>query len=141
MSNFVFKMHSEQLDRLTVDLHLSKALFSLDPDNIQMYCFLGLGALFCSSFFCPLNQPCKTLQMVQATPCLVPVDYSVRIPLSRGSSDGVLHIGENTSLPPMWPRCNSRTHLLWVEFVVGSLPATLVFLFSRNQHFQNASST
>ena len=29
----------------SVELHLSKALFSLDPDNLQLYCFLGLGAL------------------------------------------------------------------------------------------------
>ena len=42
-----------------------KALFSLDPDNLQLHCFLRLGALFCCSFFCPLNQPCKTLQTVQ----------------------------------------------------------------------------
>ena len=48
-------------------MHLSKALFSLDPDNLQLHCFLGLGALFCS-FFCPLDQPCKTLQTVHAAP-------------------------------------------------------------------------
>ena len=29
-----------------VHLHISKALFSLDPDNLQLHCFLGLGALF-----------------------------------------------------------------------------------------------
>ena len=52
----------------TADLHLSKALFSLYPDNLQLHCFLGLGALFCCSFFCPLYQPCKTLQMVQVDP-------------------------------------------------------------------------
>ena len=51
---------------VAVDLHLSKVLFSLDPDNLQLHCFLGLGALFCCSFFCPLNEPCKTLQMVWA---------------------------------------------------------------------------
>ena len=51
-----------------VDLHPSKALFSLDPDNLQLHCFLGLGALFCRSFFCPLDQPCKMLQTVQVTP-------------------------------------------------------------------------
>ena len=51
-----------------VDLHSSKALFSLDPDNLQLHCFLGLGALFCCSFFCPLYQPCKTLQTVQVDP-------------------------------------------------------------------------
>ena len=27
--------------------------------------FLGLWALFCCSFFCPLGQPCKTLQIGQ----------------------------------------------------------------------------
>ena len=30
----------------TVHLHFSKALFSLDPDNLQLHCFLGLGTLF-----------------------------------------------------------------------------------------------
>ena len=49
---------------MPVDLHLSKALFSLDPDNLKLHCFLGLGALFCCSFFCPLDQPCNTLQTV-----------------------------------------------------------------------------
>ena len=49
----------------TVDLHPSKALFSLDPDNLQLHFFLGLGTLFCRLFFCPLDQPCKTLQMAQ----------------------------------------------------------------------------
>ena len=34
-----------------VDLHPSKALFSLDPDNLQLHCFLGLGTLFCCLFF------------------------------------------------------------------------------------------
>ena len=55
----------------TVDLQLSKALFSLDPDNLQLVpalFFLGLGALFCCSFFCSLDQPCKTLQTVQVAP-------------------------------------------------------------------------
>ena len=47
-----------------VDLHLSKALFSLDTDNPQLHCVLGLGALFCCSFFCPLDRPYKTLQTV-----------------------------------------------------------------------------
>ena len=51
-----------------VDLHLSKALFSLDPDNLHLQCFLGLGASFCYSFFCSLDQPCKTLQTVQVAP-------------------------------------------------------------------------
>ena len=50
------------------DLHLSKSLFSLDPDNLQLHCFLGLGALFCCLFFCSLDQPCKTLQTVQVAP-------------------------------------------------------------------------
>ena len=48
-----------------MDLHPSKALFSLDPDNLQLHCFLGLGALFCCSFLCPLDQPCKMLQTMQ----------------------------------------------------------------------------
>ena len=53
----------------TVDLHFSKPLFSLDPDNLQLHCFfLGLGTLFCCSFFCPFHQPCKTLQTVQVAP-------------------------------------------------------------------------
>ena len=25
--------------------------------NLQLHCFLWLGALFCCSFFCPLDQP------------------------------------------------------------------------------------
>ena len=40
----------------------------LDPENLQLHCFVGLGALSCCSFFCPLDQSCKTLQMVQAAP-------------------------------------------------------------------------
>ena len=51
-----------------IDLHLSKATFSLDPDNLQLHWVLGVGALFCCSFFCPLDQPCKRLQTVQVTP-------------------------------------------------------------------------
>ena len=47
-----------------IDLHLSKALFSQDPDNRQLHCFVGLGALF----FCSLDQSCKTLQKVQIAP-------------------------------------------------------------------------
>ena len=47
------------------------------------------------------------------------VNYSARIPPSRGSRDDALHIGDNTSLPPMRPRCNVRTHPFWVEFVVA----------------------
>ena len=39
-----------QLSR-TVDLHLSKALFSLDPDNQQLHCFLELRTLLRCSFF------------------------------------------------------------------------------------------
>ena len=32
--------------------------------------------------------------------------------------------GESARLPPMWPGYNSRfRHHMWVEFVVGSLPA------------------
>ena len=34
----------------SVDLHPSKALFSLDSDNLQLHCFLGSGVLFCCSF-------------------------------------------------------------------------------------------
>ena len=49
----------------TVDLHLLKALFSLDPDNLQLRSFLNLGTLYSCSFFCPLDQLCKTLQTVQ----------------------------------------------------------------------------
>lgn len=51
-----------------VDLHLSKSIFSLDPDNLPLCCFLGLGALLCCSFFCPLKQLSKTLQTAQVTP-------------------------------------------------------------------------
>ena len=53
-----------------VDLNLSKALFSLDPYNLQLHCFLGLimRALFCFSFFYSLEQPCKALQTVQVAP-------------------------------------------------------------------------
>ena len=38
--------------RKKVDLHLSKDLFLLDPDNLQLHSFLGLQALFC----CPLEK-------------------------------------------------------------------------------------
>ena len=48
--------------------NLKYTLFSLDPDNLQLHCFLGLGTLFCCSFFCPLDKPCKTLQTVQVAP-------------------------------------------------------------------------
>ena len=41
--------------RRTEDLHTSKALFSPDPDNVQLHCLLGLGALFCCLFFCSLD--------------------------------------------------------------------------------------
>ena len=41
-----------------------KALLSLDSDNPQLHCFLGLGTLFFCSFFCSLDQPCKPLQTV-----------------------------------------------------------------------------
>ena len=51
-----------------VYLHLAKALFSLDSENLQLHYLLWLASLFCCSFFCPLNQPCKTLQMVQIAP-------------------------------------------------------------------------
>ena len=57
---------------LTVDLHLSKTLFSLHPHNLQLHCFVGLGALFC----CSVDQPCKTetLQRVQVTPGSIPIN-------------------------------------------------------------------
>ena len=29
----------------TVELHPSKALFSLDPDNLQLRCFLRVGSI------------------------------------------------------------------------------------------------
>ena len=32
---------------VSVDLHLSKALIALDPDNLQRHCLLGLGTLLC----------------------------------------------------------------------------------------------
>ena len=54
--------------RSAIDQRLSKTLFSLDPDNLQLHCYLGLGALFCCPFFCPLDQPCKTLQRCISLP-------------------------------------------------------------------------
>ena len=51
----------------SVNLHLSKALFSLDPDTLQLHCFLGLGALLCCSFFCPLGQPYSKLHVANGT--------------------------------------------------------------------------
>ena len=62
-SVFILKKNQSPI---SVNLHLSKVLFSLDPDNLQLHCFLGLEALFCCSFFCSLRQPCKTLQMARA---------------------------------------------------------------------------
>ena len=61
----------------SVDLHFSKAQFSLDPYNLQLDWFLGLGALFCCSFFCSFDQPCKTLQKVQLASykCLVHISF------------------------------------------------------------------
>ena len=44
----------------TVDLRLSKALFSLDPYNQQLHCCLGLGSLFCCSL--------KTVQVPPPSP-------------------------------------------------------------------------
>ena len=55
------------LNPFSIDLHPSKTLFSLDSDNTQLQCVLGLGTLFCL-FCCPLYQPCKMLQMVRAAP-------------------------------------------------------------------------
>ena len=50
-------------------LHLFEAL--LEPDNLQLHCFLCADVLFCCSFFCPLDQWYDTMQTVQATPyCL-----------------------------------------------------------------------
>ena len=46
----------------------TKAVFSLDPVKLEQHCFLGLGTLFYCSFFCPFEQPCYTLQMVQIAP-------------------------------------------------------------------------
>ena len=61
----------------TLDPHLSKALFSLDPYNLQLLCFLGLGALFNPN-------TCKTLQTVQVAPCQIrPADTSSVIHLSQ----------------------------------------------------------
>ena len=42
------------------DLHLSKALFLLDPDKLQLHCLLGLGAWLCCKcmFLSPLDQTC-----------------------------------------------------------------------------------
>ena len=59
-------LSSKSCPYFTIDLHPLKALFhySLDPYNLQLHCSLELGALFCYSFFCSLDQPCKTLQMV-----------------------------------------------------------------------------
>ena len=52
-----------QLSR-TVDLHLSKPLFSLDPDNQQLHCFLELRTLLRCSFFWSLDQHCKTFRQL-----------------------------------------------------------------------------
>ena len=46
-------------------MYLSKALFSQDPDNLQLHCFQGWAH---RSFFFPLDQLCKTMQTVQAAP-------------------------------------------------------------------------
>ena len=45
----VFRRESAYIlsHKVAVDLHLSKALSSLDPDNLQLHCCLGLGTLFC----------------------------------------------------------------------------------------------
>ena len=56
-----------QLSR-KVDLHLSKALFSLDSDNLQLHCFFRAGNIVLLFVLCPLDQPCKTLQTVQVAP-------------------------------------------------------------------------
>ena len=49
-----------------------KALFSLDPDNLQLHCFFFKGGGGGSIVFVfvpyPLNQPCKTFQMVLVAP-------------------------------------------------------------------------
>ena len=54
--------------RSQVDLLLSKAPISLDPNNLQLHCFIALGTLFCCSFFCHFDQSSKTLQTVQVAP-------------------------------------------------------------------------
>ena len=60
LSRLTFEIAYNYLTRIIsykalVDLHLSKALFSLDPDILQLHCFSGLRTLFCCSFFCPLS--------------------------------------------------------------------------------------
>ena len=55
--------------------------YSLDPYNLQLHCFLELGSLFGCSFFCPLDQPCKTLKMVQVTPITVSVSSKSKVVL------------------------------------------------------------
>ena len=53
-----------------VYLHPSKALFPLDPNNLQLHCFLGLGTLSCCSLVCP--RPCglPAGKRVRLMPCL-----------------------------------------------------------------------
>ena len=56
------RWRSSCLLAITVNLLLSKALFLLDPDNLQPHCFFfWWGTLFCCSIFCPLDQPYKML--------------------------------------------------------------------------------
>ena len=59
----------------TVDLQPSKALISLDHYNLLLLIisFLGMGSLFCCSFFCPLDQPSETLQTVQVAPIQIKI--------------------------------------------------------------------
>ena len=61
----------------SVDLRLSKLYFHWTLVTCSCIVFLGLGTLFCCSFFCSLDQSCKTLQTVQ----LAPLE-------DRGSTDG-----------------------------------------------------
>ena len=45
--------HTEALERKyteKVSVYPSKALFSSDPDNLQLHCVLGLGTLLCCLF-------------------------------------------------------------------------------------------
>ena len=74
-----------------VDMHLSKALFPLDPDNLLLHCFLGLGTMFCCSFFCSLEPPCKTLQMLQVTPYCQPEKHILRELASKSYNVFTMH--------------------------------------------------
>ena len=55
-------LHRKHSSETKTSMHPSKALFSLDPYNLQLHCFLGAGTIVL------FVQPCKALQMVQAAP-------------------------------------------------------------------------